>query len=412
MPSSISTVRCVGLPSSSTLSEPRRSRDRAVVDDGDALRRDALADAAGERARALAVEVAFEAVADRLVQQDAGPAGAEHDGHRAGGRVARARLSSAWSTACCGVALEHRVGEIAVVEAPAAAGVALLAPAVLLDDHGERHAHQRPHVGGEHAVAARDQDRLVLAGERRHHLRDARIARARHALEPLEQRHLAVLGERWPPDRAARTARARRRRRPSGATADCPWRPIARTARAASLERGERDVVGIRERLLVAVHGAHADAAVDVERARLDDAFLEAPALDARVLEIEVGEVDVVRVDRREHARQLARRRGRRARAAGASPRRRSDGAIGTERSVTEVLRRETAGVRMRSMQNRHCRRCCPGAAMQRWPSLAGATCRRSRRRRLVRGRSPRRADWPRASALAPSSASSPVSST
>ena len=32
------------------------------------------------------------------------------------------------------VALEHRVGEIAVVEAAAAAGIALLAPAVLLDD--------------------------------------------------------------------------------------------------------------------------------------------------------------------------------------------------------------------------------------------------------------------------------------
>jgi hypothetical protein len=36
--------------------------------------RDALADAAAERRRALAVEVAFEPVADRLVQQDARPA--------------------------------------------------------------------------------------------------------------------------------------------------------------------------------------------------------------------------------------------------------------------------------------------------------------------------------------------------
>ena len=55
--------------------------ERAVVDDGHALRRHALADLARERARSLAVEVALEPVADRLVQQDAGPAGPEHDRH-------------------------------------------------------------------------------------------------------------------------------------------------------------------------------------------------------------------------------------------------------------------------------------------------------------------------------------------
>jgi hypothetical protein len=50
------------------------------------LARDALADQAGEGARLLAVEVAFQPVADRLVQQDAGPARAEHHGHLAGRR--------------------------------------------------------------------------------------------------------------------------------------------------------------------------------------------------------------------------------------------------------------------------------------------------------------------------------------
>ena len=57
--------------------------DRAVVDHGDAGRRDPLADPAGESRRALAVEIALEAVADRLVQQHAGPAGAEHHRHLA-----------------------------------------------------------------------------------------------------------------------------------------------------------------------------------------------------------------------------------------------------------------------------------------------------------------------------------------
>ena len=59
---------------------------RAVVDDGDAGRGDALAHQAGEGALLLAVEVALEAVADRLVEQDAGPARAEHHVEGAGRR--------------------------------------------------------------------------------------------------------------------------------------------------------------------------------------------------------------------------------------------------------------------------------------------------------------------------------------
>ena len=69
-------------------------------------------------------------------------------------------------------------------------------------------------------------------------------------------------------------------------------------------ERRERDVVRIRVGLLVAADRAHADAAIDVERARLDDALLQAPAFEPRVLEVEIGEFDVVRVDVGQHARQ------------------------------------------------------------------------------------------------------------
>ena len=86
MPSSISTVRPVGVPSSSMESEPRRSRHGAVVDHGDALGGDLLAHQAGEGRGLLAVEVAFEPVADRLVQHHARPAGAEHHVHLAGRR--------------------------------------------------------------------------------------------------------------------------------------------------------------------------------------------------------------------------------------------------------------------------------------------------------------------------------------
>jgi hypothetical protein len=86
MPSSISTVREVGVPSSSMVSEPRRPGDRAVVDHGHAGRGDALAQQAGEGRRLLAIEIAFQPVADRLMQQNAGPARAQHHRHLAGRR--------------------------------------------------------------------------------------------------------------------------------------------------------------------------------------------------------------------------------------------------------------------------------------------------------------------------------------
>ena len=65
-------------------------RQRAVVHDRAQGGRDALADADAERGGALAVEIAFEPVPHRLVQQHAGPSRAQHHGHRARRRRARA----------------------------------------------------------------------------------------------------------------------------------------------------------------------------------------------------------------------------------------------------------------------------------------------------------------------------------
>ena len=84
MPFSMRTFSWVGVPSSSTLREPRRLGHGAVVDDGD-LGGDPLANEPGEGGGLLAVEVGFEAVADGFMQQHTGPSGAENDGHLAGG---------------------------------------------------------------------------------------------------------------------------------------------------------------------------------------------------------------------------------------------------------------------------------------------------------------------------------------
>ena len=168
---------------------------RAVVDHGDALGRDLLADAPGEGRAALAVEVAFEAVADRLVQQDARPAGAEHHRHGTGRRGVGTEIDACLMHRVARVVVQAVVAEPAIVVTPAAAGAALLAAAILFHDHRDRHPHQRTHVGGHVAVAARHHHHLPRARNVRHDLGDAGILAAGEALEALEQLHLGGVVE-------------------------------------------------------------------------------------------------------------------------------------------------------------------------------------------------------------------------
>ena len=168
MPSSISTLRWVGVPSSSMVSEPRRSPiepSSITVTPGAATRSPIRP---GEGRGALAVEIALEAVADRLVQQHAGPAGAEHDRHLAGRRGDRFEVHQRLGERDVdrpvpGRRLEQLVVEIAAAEAV----IAGLAPAVLLDDDLDVEPHQRPHVVGDEAVGADDVDHAPRAGEAR-----------------------------------------------------------------------------------------------------------------------------------------------------------------------------------------------------------------------------------------------------
>ena len=95
----------------------------AVVDDGDFLAGDLLADEAGEGGGLFAVEVGFEAVADGFVQQDAGPAGAEDDWHLAGGGGDGVELEDGGAGGFAGVVLGG-VGAFKEVEGDAAAAAA------------------------------------------------------------------------------------------------------------------------------------------------------------------------------------------------------------------------------------------------------------------------------------------------
>ena len=279
--------------------------DGAVVDDGDSLGRHALADAAGESRAALAVEVALQPVADRLVEQNARPAGAQHHRHAAGRRRLRRQIDAGLMDGVLGVLPEPRIGEVAVVVAAAAAGVTLLALAVLDHDDREGNAHQRPHIGGHVAIRPRHQHDLPGAGDVRHDLGNARIEIAGKLLQAFEQLHFLRIG-----DRENRVVRHVERR-------GGPRRELRQRSRSAGGSDGPRrlrrplqgrqaDLVGVGEGRLVAAHRAHADPLVDAVAARLHDAFFEAPCLGARVLEVEVGIVDAMAEDLAEDGRKLA----------------------------------------------------------------------------------------------------------
>ena len=245
-------------------------------------------------------------MADRFVQQDAGPAGTEHDGHLAGRRRIGVQVGHGLVHGFAGIATQDRVVKIGEIEASTAARAALLALAVFLDDDRDRAAHQRPDVGGETTVRTGDQDHFVFAGERGHDLHDARIERLGKTFETLEQLDLGFSRQRG--DRIVRhVQRSAGGRRPqSGQNAVLAGGSDGAHGTRGVAQGARTDVVGVGERGLFAGDGAHADALVDVEAARLDDAFIEAPRLGARILEIEVGVIDLVRQDLAEGARQVA----------------------------------------------------------------------------------------------------------
>ncbi len=116
---------------------------------------------------------------DRLVQQDAGPAGAEHHLHLPGRGRHALEVDQRLAQRLLDGALPALLAEDAVVgEAAAHAVAAGLPPAVLLHHHADVQPHQRPQVRDARAVRAQDLHRLPLAGDRGHHLPHARVAPA------------------------------------------------------------------------------------------------------------------------------------------------------------------------------------------------------------------------------------------
>src|SRR2546425_139126 len=265
-------------------------RDRPVVDHGHELRGDLLAHPSRERRGSLAVEVALEAVADRLVEQDARPARPEHDGHRAGGSVHGAELEDGLARRlprepAPALVLEEEVER----DAPAAAVGADLALAALLGDRGHVESRQRPDVADRPARGRRDQRHDLLARERYDHLRDAWIGgpcRAVHLSQkvelPREVGRERRLGERV---EIVRPAARRNGNDPRGGRAVGDRARLARRL----LQILERDVVGMR--VAGARSGQRPDPRplADVAGGLFHRSFLELELFVHTVLEVDIG---------------------------------------------------------------------------------------------------------------------------
>ncbi len=240
-------------------------RHGAVIDHGDALGRDLLPHQSGKGRSLLAVEIAFEPVADGFVQHDAGPARAEHDVHLAGGRRDGLEIDQRLADGIVDRALPGIGGDEALIALAAAIAVAAGFLAVAVADHDrDADAHHRPHVAIGFAVAAQNFDRLPGGGDARRNLAHARILGAGIGVDGLQELRLRF--EAGTGERAVLAIKlhigARRRR---GIMAGIAAFDRAHRIRGA-LDRRLRNVGSMRIADRLVLHGAQAQSPATYRR--------------------------------------------------------------------------------------------------------------------------------------------------
>src|SRR5690606_33038219 len=250
-------------------------RQGAVVDDGAQWRGHLLADAPAVGGTALAVEVAFQPVADGLVQQHAGPARPQYHRQRAGRRRHRFEVDQRLAQRLAGIA--HGAvftQEVLVAATPATTLATALAPTVLLDDHADVETHQRTDIRGHATIEARHQNVLPDARQAYRHLLDPRVQRACRHVDALEQ--LDLLGAPQPVQRVVMPIERRERGLLQHLAPPLLSAAGDRTCRLRGLtQRIGSDRIAVGEAGLLAGQGAHAHALLEVEATFLDDAVFQ-----------------------------------------------------------------------------------------------------------------------------------------
>src|SRR5262249_4132357 len=270
--------------------------DRAVVHHGDELGDDLLTDASGERGDAFAVEIALQAVPDRFVEQDAGPAWTEHHCHRARRRVHGRELERGLPRGLDGEALPALGLEVEVERhAATAAEAADLALAGLLGDRRHVQPGERSHVAHGPAGRRGDEHHHFLARERDDHLRDTRVGRAARGVDLPQQVELGrQLGDDGRLAERIEVVRATAPRHRDDAGLARAIRDGARLPRRL-LEVVQREIVGVRITGARCGLRANPGALTHVARSFFYNVFLEYELLIDAILEVNVRVVDATR---------------------------------------------------------------------------------------------------------------------
>ena len=265
--------------------------DGGVVDDGDEVAGDGLADAVRVVAGALAVEVGLKAVADGLVQEDAAVASGEDDGHLARGGVDGLLLEHRLAGGLAGGVLGGDLVEVLDTEASAAAGTGSLAVLAALGEGHHVEAHQGLHVADDLAIAAGDEDDFALVGDAGVDTGDAGVVGAGGAIRALKESDLGsgglVAQERVLAVVALGSA--------DGGGVDGGG-AVAAVADARGRAGGEAhgfgvEGLGVGVTDAVALDHADADALLDAAGSGLDLLVFEADGAIGAVLEEKLGEI-------------------------------------------------------------------------------------------------------------------------
>src|SRR5690606_9937922 len=189
----------------------------------------------------------------------------------------------------------------AEISSAAATRIALLAAAVVLDDHRDVEPHERTNVRGEHTLGRADQHELVDAGAAADNLDHTRIELTAIAVEIRAQLDLLrVVEGRQRIDRGIE-------RMPAHAARDlhaaftAAARDSARRRRRIE-QRRDVELIRIREAGLLAGDRADADPLIDAEDPFLHVAVLDGPAHVAGRLKVQIAVIEPMRHELRERA--------------------------------------------------------------------------------------------------------------
>ena len=292
MPSSISTLQALGVPSSSMVSDPRRSSSvpsSTTVTPGAATRcpiRPANAEVC------LRLKSPSRPWPIASWSSTPGQPGPSTTVISPAGAATDSRLTSAWRSASSTIDC-HLAGQQLVVADPAAgAEAAGLHPLAVADHDLDVEPDQRPDIRAAGAVGAQDLDLLPGAGQAGADLLDPRVLGAGVGIDLLEQADLGRLN--LAADRVglaiALAVGALRRQREAAAVAG-----LHRGDRVdRALERGEAELGAVGEPDRLAGDRPQTETAAGVERGGLEATVVEGEALGLAILEEQLAVIDAV----------------------------------------------------------------------------------------------------------------------